>query len=38
MPVYCVKFEPADIWGTMCEPNTYVYADLFETYLEDAGA
>jgi nitrile hydratase beta subunit len=39
MPVYCVKFEPNEIWGAMCEPNTYVYADLFEAYLElDPGA
>jgi nitrile hydratase len=37
MPVYCVKFDPKDIWGALSEPNSYVYADLFEAYLE-AGA
>lgn len=34
MPVYRVAFEAADIWGAaMCEPNTTIYADLFEVYL-----
>lgn len=33
MPVYCVKFEPAEIWGPMSESNSIIYADLFEVYL-----
>ena len=34
MPVYRVRFDPKDIWGTLAEPNSWVYADIFETYLE----
>jgi nitrile hydratase len=33
MPVYSVKFSPGELWGAMSEPNTLVYADLFEVYL-----
>ncbi|AOB31747.1 nitrile hydratase [Bordetella sp. H567] len=34
MPVYRVAFDAADIWGaSMCEPNTTIYADLFEVYV-----
>ncbi len=34
MPVYRVAFNAADIWGEeKSEPNTTVYADLFDTYL-----
>jgi len=34
MPVYCVKFDAADIWGAaLCEPHTTIYADLFDPYL-----
>lgn len=36
MPVYCVRFAPQDIWGKMAEPNSSVYADLYEVYLEAA--
>jgi nitrile hydratase len=33
--VYCVAFDAADIWGAaMTEPNTVIYADLFDTYLK----
>lgn len=33
--VYCVAFDAADIWGkAMCEPNTVIYADLFDAYLK----
>lgn len=36
MPVYRVAFDTADIWGTeKSEPNTTLYADLFEAYLVD---
>ena len=34
MPVYSVRFDPKDIWEEMSEGNAWVYADLFETYLE----
>jgi nitrile hydratase subunit beta len=33
--VYCVRFEAADIWGEeKSEPNTVIYADLFDAYLK----
>jgi nitrile hydratase beta subunit len=33
--VYCVAFDAADIWGKeKSEPNTVIYADLFDTYLK----
>lgn len=33
--VYCVSFAAEDIWGEeKCEPNTVIYADLFETYIQ----
>lgn len=39
MPVYRVAFKATDIWGeTMCEPNTTIYADLYEVYLQVANA
>lgn len=35
MPVYRVAFDAADIWGAdKSEPNTTIYADLFEAYLQ----
>jgi nitrile hydratase len=33
MPVYCVRFDPQDLWGEMAEPGFAIYADLFDTYL-----
>ena len=36
MPVYSVIFEQDDIWGELGESNTFLYADLFETYLDTA--
>jgi nitrile hydratase len=34
VPVYIVRFEPAEIWGAMAEPNAgALYAELYETYL-----
>jgi nitrile hydratase beta subunit len=39
MHVYCVAFDAADIWGaSMCEPNTTIYADLFDVYLAEKSA
>ncbi len=35
MPVYCVKFEPDELWGAMAEPGFVLYADLFDAYLAD---
>ena len=33
--VYCVSFDAADIWGAeKSEPNTLIYADLFDAYLK----
>jgi len=34
MAVYCVRFDPKDIWGEMAEPGFSVHADLFDAYLE----
>lgn len=35
MPVYRVAFDAMDIWGEeKSEPNTTLYADLFEAYLQ----
>ena len=35
--VYCVAFQAADIWGEgKSEPNTVIYADLFDAYIEPA--
>ncbi|MBE9167981.1 nitrile hydratase subunit beta [Pleurocapsales cyanobacterium LEGE 06147] len=36
MYVYSVKFDPKNIWGDMAEGNSWVYADLFEVYVEAA--
>lgn len=39
MPVYRVTFKAADIWGdSLCEPNTTIYADLYEVYLQTPNA
>ncbi len=34
MPVYCVLFDPDEIWKGNTEKNMTFYADLFEAYLE----
>jgi nitrile hydratase subunit beta len=34
MPVYCVRFDPEDIWKGNTDGNTTFYADLFEAYLD----
>jgi nitrile hydratase subunit beta len=33
MPVYCVKFEPGDLWAVRVEDGFTIYADLFDAYL-----
>jgi nitrile hydratase subunit beta len=38
MPVYCVKFAPADLWGVMAEDGFTIYADLFDAYLAPPAA
>lgn len=36
MPVYAVRFEPAEIWGEIAEPGTAIYGELYEAYLRPA--
>ncbi|MDE1182664.1 nitrile hydratase subunit beta [Paraburkholderia sp.] len=37
MPVYRIAFDAADIWGPgKSEPNTTIYADLYDAYVEPA--
>lgn len=36
MYVYNVKFDPKDIWSDITQSNSWVYADLFEVYVEAA--
>jgi hypothetical protein len=36
MPVYCVRFNPEDIWPGNTEKNETFYADIFEAYLDKA--
>jgi nitrile hydratase subunit beta len=36
MPVYCVRFNPQDIWPGNTEQNEMFYADIFEAYLDKA--
>ncbi|MDE2318667.1 MAG: nitrile hydratase subunit beta [Rhodospirillales bacterium] len=38
MPVYCVKFEPDELWGKIAEPGFAIYADLFDAYLSPRAA
>jgi len=33
MPVYCVRFDPDDLWKGNTEKNFGIYADLYESYL-----
>lgn len=36
-PVYCVRFDPTELWGVLAEPShTAVYADIWEHYLGPA--
>lgn len=35
MPIYNVVFDSQDIWGNITEPNTKIYVQLFEGYLEE---
>jgi nitrile hydratase subunit beta len=33
MPVYCVKFDPQDLWPGNTEPGFSFYADLYQAYV-----
>lgn len=35
MPIYNVKFNAQDIWGSLTESQTTLYVQIFEAYLED---
>ena len=35
MPIYNVVFDSHDIWDNITEPNTKIYVQIFEGYLED---
>ena len=37
MSVYSVRFDPGEIWGDLSEARSWVYADLYEAYLETDG-
>ncbi len=34
--LYCIRFEGSDVWGADAGPKDAIYADLYESYLEDA--
>jgi nitrile hydratase len=36
MPVYAVRFEPADIWGELAEPGAVLYGEIYQAYLTPA--
>lgn len=36
MPVYCVRFDPEELWPGKAEANSVFFADLFEAYLKPA--
>ncbi|UWU26058.1 nitrile hydratase subunit beta (plasmid) [Rhizobium sp. CB3060] len=38
MPVYCVRFEPSELWPGNTETNFTIYADLYAHYVEAAEA
>jgi len=33
-PLYCVRFTGQELWGESAEPNSAVYLDMWESYLE----
>ena len=35
MPIYSVKFDSHAIWNNLTEPKTWIFADIYEAYLED---
>jgi nitrile hydratase beta subunit len=34
MPVYCIRFEPGELWPGNAEPNFSLYADLYAAYVQ----
>ncbi|NEK34301.1 nitrile hydratase subunit beta [Rhizobium leguminosarum] len=38
MPVYCIRFEPEELWPTNAETNFSLYADLYAHYVESPRA
>ncbi|MBY5516844.1 nitrile hydratase subunit beta [Rhizobium leguminosarum] len=38
MPVYCIRFEPEDLWPGNTEKNFSLYADLYSHYVEAPAA
>ncbi len=38
MPVYCVRFDPAELWPGNAEPNFSLYADLYAHYVRQPEA
>lgn len=34
MPVYCVRFDPKTLWPGNTEDNFYLYADLYQAYIQ----
>ena len=38
MPVYCVRFDPQELWPGNAEANFTLYADLYATYVTAAAA
>ena len=36
MPVYCVQFDPSELWEDAGESNSVIYADLYEAYMDKA--
>jgi nitrile hydratase beta subunit len=34
MPVYCVRFDPQELWPGNTDPNFTLYADLYASYLK----
>jgi nitrile hydratase len=38
MLVYCVRFDPDEIWPGNAEPNFNLYADLYANYVEAAAS
>ena len=36
MTVYCIRFDPQDLWPGNAEPGFAIYADLFEAYVRPA--
>ncbi len=34
MPVYCVRFDPVELWGEKAEDKSVMYSDIFEIYID----